>query len=202
MRTAAVVLAAGKSQRMGKNKLLLEFNGRTIIDSLLDALDVSRVDDIFVVLGHKPEQLIDRVEAHRAIPVINPDYEDGMTSSFKAGLRRVRGDAAFLVLGDQVGLDTALLSKMEDTLMFDPHILIVSPVHEGRRGHPVLFRRALFPEILGLGLDKTLRDVVDGHEDAHRLVEGDLWCTLDMDTPEDYERVRRLIEEGRVAWSL
>lgn len=199
MRTAAVVLAAGKSQRMGRNKLLLEFSGRKVIDRLLDALDSSMVDEIYVVLGHRPEQLTARVGAHRAIPVINPDYEDGMTVSFKAGLGRVQGDAAFLVLADQVGLDPVLLSRMVDTLRSDPHALIVSPVHEGRRGHPVLFRRALFPEILGLGLDKTLRDVVDGHEEAHSLVEGDLWCTLDMDTPEDYERIRRLIEEGRVA---
>jgi molybdenum cofactor cytidylyltransferase len=199
VRTAAVVLAAGKSQRMGRNKLLLEFSGRKVIDRLLDALDSSIVDEIYIVLGHKPEQLTARVEVHRSIPVINPDYEDGMTVSFKAGLRRVQGDAAFLVLGDQVGLDPVLLGRMVDALNSDPHALIVSPVHEGRRGHPVLFRRALFLEILSLGLDKTLRDVVDGHEEAHRLVEGDLWCTLDMDTPEDYERIRRLIEEGRVA---
>jgi molybdenum cofactor cytidylyltransferase len=199
LRTAAVVLAAGKSQRMGRNKLLLEFSGRKVIDRLLDALDSSMVDEIYVVLGHRPEQLTARVGAYRAIPVINPDYKDGMTVSFKAGLGRVQGDAAFLVLGDQVGLDPVLLGRMVDALRSDPHALIVSPVHEGRRGHPVLFRRALFPEILGLGLDKTLRDVVDGHEEAHRLVEGDLWCTLDMDTPEDYERIRRLIEEGRVA---
>jgi molybdenum cofactor cytidylyltransferase len=199
LRTAAVVLAAGKSQRMGRNKLLLEFSGRTVIDMLLDALNSSVVDEIYVVLGHRPEQLTARVRALHAFPVINPDYEDGMTVSFKAGLGRVQGDAAFLVLGDQVGLDPELLGRMVDALRSDPRALIVSPVHEGRRGHPVLFRRALFPEILGLGLDQTLRDVVEGHEEAHRLVDGDLWCTLDMDTPEDYERIRRLIEEGRVA---
>jgi len=191
---AAVVLAAGKSSRMGKNKLLLEVAGRTVLDRLLDALDGSSVDEVFVVLGHRPEELAPIVGAHRAEAVMNPDYEEGMTSSFRAGLRRVTADGAFLILGDQLGLRTELLALMADEMENDADALIVSPVHEGKGGHPVLFRRALFAEILGLGPDETMRDVVQRHEDAHVSMEGDIWCILDMDTPAEFERIRRLFE--------
>jgi molybdenum cofactor cytidylyltransferase len=190
LRVAAVVLAAGKSQRMGVNKLLLKLGGITVLDRVLSSIEASRVEEVFVVLGHRPEDLGHIVDAHVAEAVLNPEYAEGMTTSFKAGLSRVTGDAAFLCLGDQAVLDPVLMGKMIDAMEADPKALIVSPVHEGRRGHPVLFRKALFPEIMSLGWGKTLKDVVEGHGDHHLEVEGDIWCTLDMDTPEDYERIR------------
>lgn len=189
---AAVVLAAGEARRMGRNKLLLEVAGRPILDWVLDAIDASAVDEVIVVLGHRPEELRPLVEAHGATVVLNPDYDEGMVFSFKAGLRRVSADGAFLVLGDQIGLKPVLLNRMASVMEADPEALIVSPAHRGRRGHPVLFRRSLFPEILGLGPGETVRDVVFRHEAAHRLVEGDPWCLLDIDTPEDLEKARRL----------
>ena len=196
LRIAAVVLAAGKSERMGTNKLLLEVGGRTILDRLLDALDASTVEEVFVVLGHRPEELRPTVETHRAKTVLNTDYEEGMTSSFKTGLRRVSADAVFLILGDQLGLDVGLIERMAEIMTSHPDALIVSPVYEGRKGHPVLFGRAIFDEILGLGEGENLRQVVDRHEDEQRLVEGDFWCSVDFDTPEEFERVRERFEAG------
>jgi molybdenum cofactor cytidylyltransferase len=196
LRVAAVVLAAGKSQRMGRNKLLLKLGGITVLDRVLSSIEASRVEETFVVLGHRPEDLVPIVDAQDAEAVLNPDYEEGMTSSFKTGLGRVSVDAAFLCLGDQAVLDPVLMDMMIDALEADPEALIVSPVHEGRRGHPVLFRDTLFPEIMGLGQGKTLKDVVEGHGDRHLEVEGDVWCTLDMDTPDDYERIRERLDAG------
>jgi molybdenum cofactor cytidylyltransferase len=118
-----------------------------------------------------------------------------MTTSFQAGLRALDADATFLVLGDQVGLDQRLLSSMVQALVEDEAALIVSPVYGERPGHPVLFRRVLFGEILSLMPGETMRDVVAKHGGAHRHVEGDVWTVIDMDTPEDYEAARRL-------WSL
>jgi molybdenum cofactor cytidylyltransferase len=196
LRVAAVVLAAGKSRRMGRNKLLLKLGGITVLDRVLSSLEASRVEEVAVVLGHRPEDLRPIVDAHAAEAVINLDYEAGMTSSFKAGLSGVSVDAAFLCLGDQAVLDPVLMDRMIDALEADPEALIVSPVHEERRGHPVLFRNALFPEIMSLGRGNTLKDVVEGHGDRHLLVVGDVWCTLDMDTPEDYERIRDRLGAG------
>jgi molybdenum cofactor cytidylyltransferase len=195
LRFAAIVLAAGKSKRMGTNKLLLEVKGRTVLDRLLDALDESIVDDIYVVLGHRTEELEQIVQTHRAQQVINPDYKEGMTSSFRAGLSEVSADATFLILADQLGLEPDLIESMALRMESDPEMMIVSPVHEDKRGHPVLFRRPLFPEILEMGREENLKDLVDRHDDAHKFVEGDLWCTLDMDTPDEFERVKKLFEE-------
>jgi molybdenum cofactor cytidylyltransferase len=194
LRVAVVVLAAGKSRRMGRNKLLLKLGGITVLDRVLSSIEGSKVDEVFVVLGHRPEDLGPIVNAHSAEVVFNPDYEEGMMNSFKAGLSMVSADAAFLCLGDQVVLDPVLMDRMIDTMEADPEALIVSPIHEGRRGHPVLFRKVLFPEIMGFGPGDTLRDVVEGHGDNHLGIEGDLWCTLDMDTPEDYERIRERLD--------
>ena len=199
MKLAAVVLAAGKSERMGRNKLLLRVGGRPILDLLLNALDASAVDEVFVVLGHRPEELRPIVEAHRAEIVLNPDYEKGMTSSFKAGLRQVSAEAAFLVLGDQLGLKAGLLDRMAAKMGSDQETLIVSPVYQGRRGHPVLFRRVLFAEILSLGEEETIKDLITRYEAAHRLIEGSLWCVIDLDTPQEYEKAKKLFEASRGA---
>ena len=191
MRAAAVVLAAGKSSRMGRNKLLLEVDGATVLDRLLTSL-TGALKEIIVVTGNDPEPIKAIAELHGARAVHNPNYEEGMTTSFQAGLRAASADAVFLVLGDQLSLEPDLLLRMIDVMEGDPSALIVSPTYKDRRGHPTLFRRPLFSEILGLGEDETLRDVVVRHEAEHRTVEGDEWNVLDLDTPEDFDRALRL----------
>jgi molybdenum cofactor cytidylyltransferase len=192
LRTGAVVLAAGKSSRMGENKLLLTVGGRTVLDRLLDAL-TQAVNEVVVVTGNNPEPIMAIASAYGVRVAHNPDHEKGMTTSFQVGLRVVSSvDAVFLVLGDQLGLAPELLRRMIAAMEDVPSALIVSPTHEAKRGHPVLFRSSLIPEILAL--KGTLKEVVDGHADAHVHVEGGEWSTLDFDTPEDFERARRLFE--------
>jgi molybdenum cofactor cytidylyltransferase len=192
LRTGAVVLAAGKSSRMGENKLLLMVGGRTVLDRLLDAL-TQAVDEVVVITGNNPEPIRAIASAHGVRVAHNPNHEKGMTTSFQAGLRDVGGvDAVFLVLGDQLGLAPELLRRMAAAMEDVPSAIIVSPIHNGKRGHPVLFRSSLITEILAL--TGSLKEVVDGHADAHVHIEGGEWSTLDFDTPEDFERARRLFE--------
>lgn len=192
MRLSAVILAAGKSERMGRNKLLIEFGGRPLLSWVLDAVEASRVDEAIVVLGHKPQELRPIIRAYDVEEVYNPDYELGMTTSFQSGLRRASGDAAFLILGDQLGLKPELLDEMASVMERDSEALLVSPMYQGRRGHPVLFHKTLFHEILALPPGTPIKMVVDRYEAHHRYVEGDLWCVFDLDTPEDVERARLL----------
>jgi molybdenum cofactor cytidylyltransferase len=192
MNASAVVLAAGRSSRMGSNKLLLPFDGGTVLDTTLDAL---RGVETVVVTGHKPEELEPVLSRYPVKVVHNPRYDEGMTTSFQAGLMALDADAVFLVLGDQVGLDRRMLSAMVQVLVEDEEAVIVSPRYGNRGGHPVLFRRSLFWEILRLKVGESLRDVVMRHEDGHRYVEGDVWTLIDMDTPEEYEAAKKL-------WSL
>jgi molybdenum cofactor cytidylyltransferase len=177
---------------MGANKLLLEVAGRTILDRLLDAL-TQGVDEVVVVTGNNPEQIQMIAEAHGVRVAHNPDYEKGMTISFQTGIRTMRNvDAAFLVLGDQLGLSSELLRRMAAAMEDIPGVLIVSPTHGGKKGHPVLFKASLFEEIFVV--EGTLKDVVNGHADEHVQIEGGEWSTLDFDTPEDFERAKRLFQ--------
>ena len=190
MKTTAIVLAAGKSSRMGSNKLLLQFDGKTVMEHILDRLIHY---DTIVVTGHRREEIEPIIKRYRAKIVHNPDYEQGMTTSFQAGLREIDEDvnAVFMVLSDTFGFSTALLDAME-LKMASTVDLIVSPVYEGKRGHPVLIAYELFQEFLALDSSETMKDVVLLHEDEHAYVPGDIWTRTDLDTPEDYEHVKKL----------
>ncbi len=191
MRTAAVVLAAGKSSRMGTNKLLLEVGGKRVLDHILSKL--SPIPTI-VVLGHRPDDIRGLAEAQGAKTVHNPDYERGMSTSFQAGLGALPDDteAVFMVLSDTFGFKRGLLARMVKALDENVDALIVSPIHDSKRGHPVLFRREILDEFKGLGVDETMKDVVNRHEPRHIYVESDIWATIDLDTPDDLDRIRKL----------
>jgi molybdenum cofactor cytidylyltransferase len=193
LKTAAVVLAAGRSSRMGVNKLLLEVEGKSVLDRLLESL-TQAVDEVVVVVGYNPDPIKRIARDHGVHVAYNPDYEKGMTTSFQAGLSVVKDtDAVFLILGDQLGLRLELLKRMLAALEDLPGALIVSTVHNGKRGHPVLFKAQLFDEILSH--KGTLKEIVDSHSDAHASIEGNEWSTIDFDTPDDFNRAKRLFRK-------
>jgi molybdenum cofactor cytidylyltransferase len=201
MMTAAVVLAAGKSERMGQNKLLMQLKNNTLLETILNAVAATDIDTTVVVLGHKPQEIIDAIEPKlkKLTTVINENYEQGMTSSFQKGLREVLfADGAFLILGDELIPDPSLLNiiihEMESNL---GKALIVSPIHNGKKGHPLLFHRRLFDEILNLRRNETIRDVVHRHADRLITVEAPEWTIMDVDTPEDFDRARSLVKINR-----
>jgi molybdenum cofactor cytidylyltransferase len=202
MVTAAVVLAAGRSERMRKNKLLLMLDGKRLIDHNLDALKASNIDKIVVVLGHKPWEVTDVLNSrlnHIRI-VINNEYEVGMSSSFKTGLNQTgNAEAVLLVLGDQPILDYNLINRMIELMEEKKsRALIVSPVHKGKKGHPLLFSKGLFREIMGLKKNEMIRDIVHRHSDALLTIESDEWTLIDIDTPLDLEKAKRLLKKTKL----
>lgn len=206
MVTAAVVLAAGRSERMQKNKLLLMLDGKRLIEHNLDALKASNIDKIVVVLGHKPWEVTDVLNSrlnHIRI-VINKEYEVGMSSSFKTGLNQIgNAEAVLLVLGDQPILDYNLINRMIELLEEKKsRALIVSPVHKGKKGHPLLFSKGLFREIMGLKKNETIRDIVHRHSDALLTIESDEWTLIDIDTPLDLEKAKRLLKKTKLTQGM
>ena len=200
----AVVLAAGKSERMGQNKLFLSLNGKALIDNILDAVAAAGIDEQVIVLGHKPEQVIEAIKPRlRTLKIaVNEDYEQGMTSSFQKGLQLLPYvDAAFLVLGDEPIFDPNFLKLMVQQMENSQgKALIVSPIHKGKKGHPLLFHRQLFAEILNLKNPQTIREIVHRYADRLLTIEAPQWTIMDIDTPEDYARISGLIKTGN--WVL
>jgi len=197
------VLAAGKSERMGQNKLLLRLNGERLIDNILDALAASSIDEQVVVLGHKADEVIEAIKPrlNRIKITINKDYEQGMASSFQKGLQLLSHvDAVFLVLGDELILDPNVLRLMIKQMEKNRgEALIVSPIHKGKKGHPLLFQSRLFNEILNLKSSQTIRHVVHRHADKLVTVEAPEWTIMDIDTPEDYRRISDLTKKGHIS---
>jgi molybdenum cofactor cytidylyltransferase len=200
----AVVLAAGKSERMGQNKLFLSLNGKALIDNILDALVAADIGEQVIVLGHKPEQVIEALKPRlRTLKIaVNEAYEQGMTSSFQRGLQMLPYvDAAFLVLGDEPIFDPNILKLMVQQMENSQgKALIVSPIHKGKKGHPLLFHRQLFGEILSLNSSQTIREIVHRHLGQLFTIEAPQWTIMDIDTPEDYARISGLIKTGN--WVL
>jgi molybdenum cofactor cytidylyltransferase len=184
----AVILAAGESRRMGGPKLLVEIRGKPMVEWIIDSFR-GVVEEIVVVLGHKPEIVKPVLEKLGARWVVNENYAAGMVSSFKRGLNELKHcDAVFLALGDQPFVHRDFLLKAID--VWRGGAKIVSPVHKGKKGHPVLFDKSLFDEILSLKRQEMIRDVIHRHESWHRLVEAGEWALIDVDTPENLERLK------------
>jgi molybdenum cofactor cytidylyltransferase len=193
---SAVVLAAGKSERMGINKLLIKIDEQTLLEKLLETIKAANIHEIIVVLGHKPTELKSIVETHGAIVVVNPNYEEGMTSSVKTGFQKVTTNASFLCLGDQVMLNKEIFTKMMHVMKTNIDAMIVSPVYQERRGHPVLFREKTFSKILSLNPKQTLKEVVSMYEENHLEVEGNIFCTFDIDIPGDLKKLKNLLQDA------
>jgi len=182
----AVILAAGESRRMGRPKLLLRIKGKRMIEWVVDSFK-SVVDELVVVLGHDPESLVPTLEELGTRWVVNENYREGMVSSFKKGLERLKNcDAVFLALGDQPFVDRDFLMKAVNA--WKEGAKIVSPVHKGKKGHPVLFDQSLFNEIFSLREHEMIRDVIHRHGDKHHLVEAGEWAVTDLDTPESFRK--------------
>ena len=185
---SAIVLAAGKSERMGRPKALLPFRGRTFLANILDAISHTSIEDTFVILGHHRAE----IEQSLSLPsvVFNPNYEQGMITSFQAGVRALSWDAsgAFLFLVDHPVVEPATIEAMIMNLAPNR---IVLPTFEDRRGHPVLFSSEVLEEILALPSTEGANIVV--RKNPARIVEVPVstpGILVDIDTPEQFEKLR------------
>jgi molybdenum cofactor cytidylyltransferase len=184
---SAIVLAAGKSERMGRPKALLPTGGTTFLEAVLASIRSSRsIEAAVVVLGHHRDEILSKVDLQDW--VYNEEYRQGMTTSFQAGIRKLSPDAggAMLFLVDHPAPSAATIEALVGAFR-SAHIVL--PVFQGRRGHPVLFSREVLDEILELGPDRGANSVVRARPE--RIIQvgvDDPAVVADIDTPEDFER--------------
>jgi molybdenum cofactor cytidylyltransferase len=188
----AVVLSAGESSRMGRPKALLPIDGQTFIEKIVGALKKSSVAKVMVVLGHNADEMIQRIEHLRVEILVNPDYKLGQLSSLQVAVRRLERepdcDAMLVHLVDHPYVNTELVQTMikryEDTGK-----LIVVPRYNGKRGHPVIFSRKLFSELLAAPVDQGAKAIVNAHRDDTLEIDTEAeGVTVDIDTPELYRQ--------------
>jgi molybdenum cofactor cytidylyltransferase len=192
---AAIVLAAGRSTRMGgPNKLLAELAGQKLVRIATEQALASKASEVIVVTGHQAELVEQALTGLKVKFVRNPDFAGGLASSVKAGIAAVPKDAdgALICLGDMPLIDAQLLDRLVDAFDPDRGNLIVVPVAEGRRGNPVLWSRRFFSELLTLDGDIGARHLIAKHAEAVAEVPVDGESAfLDIDTPQALEAARR-----------
>ena len=187
----AVVLAAGKSQRMGKPKLVLPWKGHTVIWQIVDTLSSAGVNDIIVVTGGSSDLVEKALAETAACCVHNPDYASSeMIHSLKIGLQALpAGCQALLVaLGDQPFIEEAVIRRVIDTFLQTRSPLVI-PSYQMRRGHPWLVERSRWQDLLAMPESQTLQDFISLHNSEITYVNVDTPSILkDIDTPEDYQK--------------
>ncbi len=192
---AAILLAAGRSTRMGgSNKLLAELQGKKLVRIAAEQALASKAKQVIVVTGHQAELVEQALSGLKVKFVRNPDFAGGLASSVKAGIAAVVTDAdgAVICLGDMPLIDAHLIDRLIEAFTPDRGNLIVVPVADGRRGNPVLWSRRFFAELMGLEGDIGARHLIAKHGEAvaEVPVEGE-GAFLDIDTPQALDAARR-----------
>ena len=199
-RIAAVVLAAGRSTRMGAvNKLTAEIGGKPLVRIATEQALASHAAPVIVVTGHEREKVEAALSGLPVQIVFNADYAEGLGSSLKTGIAAVpkEADGAIVCLGDMPQVDAALIDQLVNA--FDPErgALVIVPSIGGLRGNPVLWSRRFFPALMGISGDIGARNLIASYAEA--VVEVPVTgaaALTDVDTPESFSAVKAEIERA------
>jgi molybdenum cofactor cytidylyltransferase len=185
-RIAALVLAAGRSSRMGEaNKLLESLDGVPLVLRAVNAALASRAASVTVVTGHAAESVAALVGGPRVAIAHNPDHAEGMASSLRHGIAALPADTdgVLVLLGDMPLISAAHLDALIEVFSDDK---IIVPVHAGRRGNPLLWPRRHFAEMQALTGDQGARGLLEKYADhIHAMEFSDPAIFMDVDTPQD-----------------
>jgi molybdenum cofactor cytidylyltransferase len=185
---AAVVLAAGRSTRMGAvNKMIAEIGGKPLVRIAAEQALASKASSVIVVTGHQRDRIEAALKGLNVRFANNPDYAEGLGTSLRAGIAAVppEADGAVILLGDMPHIDAKLIDRL--IAAFDPEkgALVVVPTIEGRRGNPVIWARRFFPELMAVTGDVGARHIVARVAEAvAEVAVTDPAITVDVDTPE------------------
>jgi molybdenum cofactor cytidylyltransferase len=197
---AAVVLAAGLSRRMGQAKLLMKVSGKAIIRYVVESVLAGGVDSVWVVTGPDVEPIEAALNGLEVQIAVNLAPEEGQAGSVRAGIAALPPsvEAVLIALGDQPLLAPSIIPALLAARRASPK-LIVAPRYRDGQGNPVLFKREMFPELLRLTGDQGARPIIQTEPARVEWVDLDLPMPPDVDTPDDYEKIRANLRAGNHA---
>ncbi len=189
---AAVVLAAGESSRMGTDKALLMYRGRTFLENIIAALREADILRVVVVLGRHAELIQQSIDLSSVEVVVHQNYRQGQTSSFQAGLRVLAAEepeGVMLCLVDHPAISVDTVQNLIQHFKACARALIIPQIN-GKHGHPVLLGREVFSQIAELGPDQGADTVIHRYRPQTQFVEvTDPGILIDVDDPESYLRL-------------
>ena len=196
---AAVVLAAGTSSRMGHNKMLLELGGEPLVRRAVRAAIAARLDPVIVVLGHEADRVEAALEGLPCVRVLNPSFGDGVRTSLQAGVARAiesPASALVVVLADMPFVTPQMIETVVARHRDTGAPLVVSCYGGDVDAPPMLYQRALFPELLAMQAPGCGKQVVRRHRAEAAVVPWPAQALRDVDVPADYDEVRAQIPGG------
>jgi len=189
-RLEGIILAAGESRRMGYPKPLLDIGGRTFIEHIAETM-LAVVPRLVIVIGAHRERVRAAIPRDARIAIVeNPDYSRGQLSSLKVGIGVIQPDSAGAIvhLGDHPMVRVETFRAIVDSYHRTGKPIVIAR-HDGRRGHPVIFDRAMFAELLSAPEEEGARHVVNADPSRVAYVDlNDPGINLDLDTPADLAR--------------
>jgi molybdenum cofactor cytidylyltransferase len=188
---SGLILGAGASSRLGQPKQLLPFKGTTLLGWVTAQAELATgLEEVVVVLGRASDEIRRRVNFGTATVVDNPIFGQGCASSYRAGIGALdaKSDAIMILLGDQPGVGPEVIDRVaREWRQVDSQIAICS--YRGRKGHPMIFARPMFDQLVDLHGDKAAWKLIDANPDLLHQIEIDLPFPEDIDTMEDFERL-------------
>jgi molybdenum cofactor cytidylyltransferase len=186
-RIAAIILAAGKSARMGSNKMLADYRGSPMVRATVANVLASSVDEVVVVTGHEKENVVAALTNLNVRFVHNPDFAQGLATSLGAGIKAIAGqaDAAVICLADMPLVDASIIDRLIAAYNPTENRNIIAPTYRGKMGNPVLWGAEHFPHLTSLSGDKGARHLIEEFKSEAVEVEADTDAVLrDADTAE------------------
>ncbi len=193
-RIAAIVLAAGRSSRMGPaNKLVADLGGKPMVRHAAEAAIDSGASPVVVVCGHEEPAVRAALAGLDVRFVSNPAHAEGLSTSLKAGIAALpeETDGVVVMLGDMPLVRAAFIRRLVAAFEAEPGGLAAVPIHDGDWGNPVVIARALFADVAGLTGDAGARKLLEQRKDTVIEVPADDSVMLDADTPDALEALRR-----------
>jgi molybdenum cofactor cytidylyltransferase len=197
-RIAGVILAAGLSSRMGRNKVVLDLAGRSVVRRAVETAQAAGLSPVLVVIGHERERVEAELENLACTAVLNPDYASGINTSLRTGIGAVPEDcgAAVVLLADMPLVSSQMLGALCDTFRRGAAPLVVS-TYGGVLAPPMLYGRSLFPELRELEGEGCGKRVVKRHRAQAAELAWPVAALTDLDLPADIDRVLAHLEQDQ-----